>query len=1183
MIRRKISLLLAILMAISTMAVGFTSVTAGSDNGITTDLSAPYDEYEEIRKLKQKDRSDPENAEPPSIHRESLYTKTIDNGDGTKTLEVFGTPVKYITKDGSVNNISLTPVRDGSGYCTGDHYLGITFPEKVDSGIRLDTGEYVITAIPVSENGTAVKTASARLSDTDTVVYRKDSKTSYEYSITYSGYKENIVVSEYTGQTDYYFRIETGGLQLVASEGDTARGAGLELKDNEGKTVARIGNIIVFSSDNRNNTFGNISFETVTEGREYMIRINVPEAYLSDPETHYPIYIDPTISAEEGDIPFGIIEDITVNQNQAADPPNYGTLYVGKAGPDYGAMRSVMRFPELELYGISPNSITSATVNVRDLMCYGFTLQVDCYGYGGTLPTGSFTTSNMTWSAVYNTMQYYESNNVYRSTNSVSYNDGYDNPVPFWYDFNILPVVQSWAQGRNAGTFAKTDQAIVFKSTDSYEQSTNTQYVCFGSYDRASYNPSLTITYTEQQNNSITLNSGSLNLLVGNGYSLSAQTTPSGQTVTWSSSNTTVATVSSYGRVYGHSTGSAVITATAGGVSATCVIAVGALNGVYRIQNLDIYRTNSTGGYLTDNSYFPILSTYNSQSRNQLWLIKNISGTSRYTLNPLSKTTIDYSGTDIGLSIGGEDEIPSILIWDNLNNGQINSNGQWYITGDEDIGFSIRAYDSGDYSIMTRDGLSNVKLEYDENLIDEEYPIDKWIITNVDMQMYSPLSSSVNSISAYQDSRLLWFPYISATNTSAAEQRIRFSSSHNSKVSVTENGIVTVAGDCPDNFTVLITASCGIYSTQLTVTTFAYEDFFWNEDYYAEAGRINLDERIVWLEAPNDNLFSCSGLNGLTLEAYSNNSFNHEWRLLGTANCTKIQSVENGLFLTVLVQNQAEGSLISLSQPANTVSQWFRFERLGNDNLYIITTFSSNYKLAIAYNSNTGQFYQTNRLDTNDLLTFRIREGGSSKLPSGYYCMGNPYVTTGPNSSTTYFYLLESDGDARLDFFSRTADYPRWLLMYKGKGYYSIIDEPGQYGLALTYINGNVSLTQVTGNDNQLWECSPNSDWTYIFKSKGQNKYLMRDITNGYLAHPLIAGSSPASAEASWKMIQVTDSDALYNYGLISDVALIGIEDSIHSNSHLTWIAKGLDKLFDKRNNAFPIIYSSVSIRYCFN
>ena len=67
MIRRKISLLLAILMVITTMTVGFTPVTAGSDNGITTDTPAPYDEYDEIRKLKQKDQTDPENNEPQQI------------------------------------------------------------------------------------------------------------------------------------------------------------------------------------------------------------------------------------------------------------------------------------------------------------------------------------------------------------------------------------------------------------------------------------------------------------------------------------------------------------------------------------------------------------------------------------------------------------------------------------------------------------------------------------------------------------------------------------------------------------------------------------------------------------------------------------------------------------------------------------------------------------------------------------------------------------------------------------------------------------------------------------------------------------------------------------------------------------------------------------------------------------
>ena len=46
------------------------------------------------------------------------------------------------------------------------------------------------------------------------IEYRYDSKTTIEYSLTYTGFKEDIVVSEYTGQTTYPFRLYTNGLAL---------------------------------------------------------------------------------------------------------------------------------------------------------------------------------------------------------------------------------------------------------------------------------------------------------------------------------------------------------------------------------------------------------------------------------------------------------------------------------------------------------------------------------------------------------------------------------------------------------------------------------------------------------------------------------------------------------------------------------------------------------------------------------------------------------------------------------------------------------------------------------------------------------------------------------------------------------------------------------------------------------
>ena len=198
MIKRTFSLLLAVMMVIFTMTIGLMPVTAGSDNGITTDTSAPYGEYEEILKSKEKEQADSDNTGAIQSHRDSLYTKTTDNSDGTQTLEVFGSPVKYVSKDGSVRDISLRLTPDGSGFRTEDHYILAEFPEKAGTGIRLNTGDYNVTLTPVSADGIPVETEPALLTDPGTVAYRKDSKTSYEYSITYDGYKENIVVSEYT-------------------------------------------------------------------------------------------------------------------------------------------------------------------------------------------------------------------------------------------------------------------------------------------------------------------------------------------------------------------------------------------------------------------------------------------------------------------------------------------------------------------------------------------------------------------------------------------------------------------------------------------------------------------------------------------------------------------------------------------------------------------------------------------------------------------------------------------------------------------------------------------------------------------------------------------------------------------------------------------------------------------------
>ena len=88
------------------------------------------------------------------------------------------------------------------------------FGASITDGMKLEYDDVKVSMKVLDEN----ENVNADLSDDGKkLTYAVDDKTSYVYSLTYLGIKEDIVVSEYTGQTEYKFSLFTNGLLVLSS------------------------------------------------------------------------------------------------------------------------------------------------------------------------------------------------------------------------------------------------------------------------------------------------------------------------------------------------------------------------------------------------------------------------------------------------------------------------------------------------------------------------------------------------------------------------------------------------------------------------------------------------------------------------------------------------------------------------------------------------------------------------------------------------------------------------------------------------------------------------------------------------------------------------------------------------------------------------------------------------------
>ena len=580
--------------------------------------------------------------------QETLSSYVFLNADGTQTVYYMDQPVKFEKADGTVVEKNLTLAAATEGYTTTQNDVQLTIPTNPTNGIRLVYDSHQITLIP--QGGTLANAAQATDNSVTYPNYYGEGM-SLRYTPTLSGVKEDILLDAYSGVNSFTFRLNTGGLNLYQANGRYYLA--------ESKTATErieLGDVISYDAKSKFN-IGTMTAQTIMPGQSYMLTLTVDEAFLTDENTIYPVTIDPTLTISYGNNGDDYIVDAPIFEGYPNN--NYGAFQYNRVGyvdSSYQSGRTVVKLPVLtssNIYtSLAAEGITSVKFYVKEATgTSGISVRL--------YPLVSLTTwteSTVTW----NNLGACDSVVVDTQTLTDS----------AWSAFDITELVKKWKTGFYSGT---QGFLMIGANEDSLDKS-----FCSSEHAKTNYRPYVVMTYDA----AISLNYTSTSIVEGGTRTLVATTVPNGQTVTWATSNSSIATVSSSGVVTAKKAGTVTITASmvdTEGITrtATCTVYVYIANGVYHIKNLNSnYYLHVKTGQIDNFSDVYQYSKYSDSISNnykirQMWKTYYL-GNGRYSIRPMNKLDKGLDVTD------GNVDIYNIGTSDTLDS--VPSYGEWTIS-----------------------------------------------------------------------------------------------------------------------------------------------------------------------------------------------------------------------------------------------------------------------------------------------------------------------------------------------------------------------------------------------------------------------------------------------------------------------------------------------------------------------
>ena len=506
---------------------------------------------------------------------EKLNTYVFGNADGSKTVYYMYENVKYKDKDGKIRDKDISLVKKNRGYGIVQNEVDLFLPENPSEGVAVNYSGYDVKIIPQGGNEQVV----ARQYN-DAIIYDEyfDENTSLKYTPLLSGVKEDIILKAYAENVSYDFIIETNGLYIYNDD------IGYYLADEtNSKIIYYLGDVQVYDAIGKPE-LGEIRVSAVEEGQKYMITLSVSDTFLSDPETVYPVTIDPTLTISNTTTGADSIIDAPIFEAKAST--NFGTyIYntVGTTTASYGKGRTVVKLPGLtnsnEYKTVKADQITSVKFYVRDSSGTG-KQTINLYPLTNT----TWTETSVKW------------NNVGSHITTVNYAATLSSGKVTGFD--ITGLVKAWKNG----TYSADAGFILINSAE-----TNNKSFCSSEYGTASYKPYVEMTYTE----GVEIQENQVSILAGSSIELTTVTTPEDTPIKWESSNTDIVIVDSSGVISGVNPGKATITATAtvSGRTDTCKVTIRPLSYGSMILNAS-YKGTITAGRHFWYKFTPIRTGY---------------------------------------------------------------------------------------------------------------------------------------------------------------------------------------------------------------------------------------------------------------------------------------------------------------------------------------------------------------------------------------------------------------------------------------------------------------------------------------------------------------------------------------------------------------------------------------------